>query len=89
MDRSGRCEGYQIQVLAFPAPDGCDTIGEGDGTETDAFWEEVDTISVLNIGGTTKFSDSLLCTQCARRGGQGSAFYYVRVVGRIELDFLQ
>ena len=36
MDRSGRCEGYQIQVLAFPAPDGCDTIGEGDGTETDA-----------------------------------------------------
>ena len=77
-----------MQILAFPAPDGCDTIGEGDGTQTDSR-EEVDTISVLNIGGTTKSSDSLLCTQCARRGGQGSAFYYVRVVGRIELDFLQ
>ena len=33
---SGRCEGYQIQILAFPTPDGCDAIGEGDGTETDA-----------------------------------------------------
>ena len=62
---SGRCEGYQIQILAFPTPDGCDTIGEGDGTETDASStsrEEVDTISVhTHIGSCTKFWSPLPC----------------------------
>ena len=90
---SGRCEGYQIQILAFPTPDGCDTIGEGDGTETDASStsrEEVDTISVHTHWELHKILEPPpLCTQCACRGGQGSAFYYVRVVGWIELDFLR
>ena len=81
---SGRCEGYQIQILAFPTPDGCDAIGEGDGTETDASstsWEEVDTISVHTSGAQLNFgAPSSMYTMCLW-GGRGSAFYYVRVVG--------
>ena len=89
---SGRCEGYQIQILAFPTPDGCDAIGEGDGTETDASstsWEEVDTISVHTLGAQLNFgAPSSMYTMCLwRRSGE-------RVLLRprrwwIELDFLR
>ena len=58
---SDRCEGYQIQILAFPTPDGCDAIGEGDGTETDSSREEVDTISVRTHWELHKILEPLLC----------------------------
>ena len=68
-------KGIKFRFWPYPTPDGCDTIGEGDGTETDASStsrEEVDTISVHTLGAPQNFgAPSSVYTMClSRRSGE-------------------